>query len=178
MIQKFTAWLTVAHGVPFPVHWKQLTEHAQVRVSEPCMRGSFKLLLSSFLFLQEISGVQDKFTEEALYEVARKEFWASALPVKPPRQAPRFTTLVLAVLEDNVVSLDSLVYWRVLSWWLLLQCWATLRFDHRESGLVGRLITGPDKKLTFRLLVVDTSSFVHQRNWLLTGLQLLEKGAP
>ena len=40
--------------VTFPVHWRQLTEYAQVRLSEPCVRYSLKLLNNSFLFQQEV----------------------------------------------------------------------------------------------------------------------------
>ena len=112
---------------------------------------------------------------------------------KPPRQAPRFPTVLLAAFEDNVVSLDAPVFWRVMSWWLLLQSWATLRFDdHRgiipaevkvsNSGLHRKLtrskVSGPDKKLNFRLLVVHPSSCVHQKDWLVAGWNLLEKEAP
>ena len=129
VIQKFIAWLITAHGASFPVHWRQLVEYAQVRLSEPCVRGSLKFLHTSFLFLQEVAGIQDKFTEDALCDVTL----ASALPGKSPRQAPRFTTIILAALENNIISLDTLVYWRVLSWWFLLQCWATLRFDDHRA---------------------------------------------
>ena len=77
-----------------------------------------------------------------------------------------------------------------MSWWLLLQCWATLRFDdHRgivpakvkisESGLLGKLtrskVSGPGKKLNFRLVIVVSSAYIHHKLWLLTGWQLLEK---
>ena len=80
-----------------------------------------------------------------------------------------------------------------MSWWTFVQCWATLRFgDHRgivpaeldvtESGLLGKLkrskVTGPDKKLNFRLLVIHSSGYVHQKLWMLTRWQLLEKEAP
>ena len=99
---------------------------------------------------------------------------ASALPGRPPRQTPRFNTIVLAALEDYVVGLDTPKYWRVFSWWLLVQCWATLRFDdHRgivpselnvtEAGLKGKLrrskVSGPDKKLNFRIVVVHPSAY-------------------
>ena len=83
-IQKFIAWLPVAHDVSFPVHWKQLTEYAQVRLSEPCVRGSQKLLHNSYLFLQEVAGILDKFTDDAFFEATRKELLASAMPGKTP----------------------------------------------------------------------------------------------
>ena len=46
-VQKFLGWLVASHGVNFPVHWRQLTEYLQVRYSEPCVRGSLKLVHSS-----------------------------------------------------------------------------------------------------------------------------------
>ena len=149
-IQKFIAWLFPVDGETFPVHSKQLVENAQVRLSEPFVRGSLKLLHNSYLFMQEVAGIQDKFTDDALYEETRKELLVSAAPGKPPRQAPRFPTIILAALEDGVMSDETSVYWRVLSWWLLLQCWATLWFDdHRgiilseleitDSGQLGKL---------------------------------------
>ena len=57
----------------FPVHWRQLIQQAQVRLSEPCVRGSLKLLHNSYLFPQEVAGLQDKFTDDASYEVTWKE---------------------------------------------------------------------------------------------------------
>ena len=189
-IQKFIAWLAVAHRLSFCVRWRQLIEYAEARLSEPCVRGSLKLLHNTYLFPQEVAGIQD---DGALHEVTRKELVASAIPGKTPRQAPRFPTIILAALEDSVMSPDAPTYWRVMSWWLLLQCWATLSFDdHRgivpselqvtESGLLGKLtrskVSGPDKKLNFRLLVIHSSTYVHQKLWRLTGWRLLEKEAP
>ena len=128
----------------------------------------------------------------ALHEVTWKELLASAIPGKAPRQPPRCPTFILAALEDVVMSAEAPTYWRAMSWWILVQCWATLRFDdHRgivpaelevtESGLLDKRkrskVTGPDKKLNFRLLVIHSSACVHQKLWMLTGWQLLEKDA-
>ena len=118
--------------------------------------------------------MSEKLTDSALYDVSKKELLAAALPGNPPREAPRFPTILLAAFEDNVMSADVLVFWRAMSWWLILQSWATLRFDdHRgitpsevnvsSSGLNGRLtrtkVSGPDKRHNFRLLVVHPSAF-------------------
>ena len=82
------------------------------------------------------------------------------------------------------MSAEAPTCWKAMSWRILVQCWATLRFDdHRglvpdelevtESGLLGKLkrskVTGPDKKLNFRLLVLHSSANVHQKLWMLTG---------
>ena len=40
--KSFWGGLVAAHGVNFPVHWRQLTEYLQVRYSEPCVRGSLE----------------------------------------------------------------------------------------------------------------------------------------
>ena len=127
-----------------------------------------------------------------LYATSQKRVAGSCSAGNPPRQAPRLPTVLLAAFEDNVISADVPVFWRVFSWWLLLQSWATLRFDDRRgitpsevtvtsSGLNGRLtrtkVSGPDKRHNFRLLVVHPSAFIHQKDWLVTGWRLLEKEA-
>ena len=103
-IRKFLEWLSVAHKIAFPVHWQQLVEFLQVRVSEPCVRGSLKSAHRSFLFLQESAGISDKFTDSALYDVTRKELFAAALPGRAPRQGPRFPSILLGAFEDNVMD--------------------------------------------------------------------------
>ena len=192
-IRKFLEWLSAAHKIAFPVHWQQLIEFLQVRLSEPCVRGSLKAAHRSFLFLQESAGIGDKLTNSALYDVTRKELFAAALPGRAPRQAPRFPSILLGAFEDNVMDSSLPVFWRLLSWWLLFQAWSTLRFDdHRgivpedleisETGLVGKLsrskVTGQDKRVAFRVLVIHPSAFVHQKDWLSTGWALLMKEAP
>ena len=131
-IKKFLGWLAAAHNVAFPTHWKHLVEYLQVRLSEPCVLGSLKLVHASFVFFQEIASVQDKLTDAALYDVSRKELLASALPRKPPRQAPRYSTILLAAFEDSVMSLETPIF-GVMSWWLLPQSWATIRRPPRNG---------------------------------------------
>ena len=85
VIQKFIVWLTTAHNVAFPLHRKHLIEYFQVRLSKRCVRGSLKLLHTSFILLQEVAGIQDRFTDDALYDVT------SALPGKPPSAGATFS---------------------------------------------------------------------------------------
>ena len=51
-VQRFLRWLAAAHNVADPVHWRQLVEHLQVRLSELCVRGALKATHRSFLYLQ------------------------------------------------------------------------------------------------------------------------------
>ena len=80
-----------------------------------------KLVHSSYVFLQEVAGIEDKLTDSAMYVVALKELMSQAIPGKPPCQAPRFPTILLAAFEDMVLAVDKPVFLRVLSWWLLVQ---------------------------------------------------------
>ena len=190
-VQKFLGWLIASHGFTFPAHWLQLTEYLQVRYSEPCVRGSLKLVHSSYIFLQEVAGVEDKLTDSAMYAVSLKELMSQASPGRPPRQAPRFPTILLAAFEDTVLSADKPVFVRVLSWWLLVQ--STLRFDdHRgllprdfivsATGLQARLtrskVSGSDKHLNFRTVIIHSSAYVQRKGWLAVGWNLLLNGAP
>ena len=192
-VQKFLGWLIASHGVSFPVHWRQLTEYLQVRYSEPCVRGSLKLVHSSYIFLQEVAGIEDKLTDSAMYVVALKELMSQSIPGKPPRQAPRFPTILLAAFEDMVLAVDRPVFIRVLSWWLLVQSWGTLRFDdHRgllprefvvtSTGLQARLtrskVSGSDKHLNYRTVIIHTSAYIQRESWLSVGWKLLQEGAP
>ena len=192
-VQKFLGWLVASHGVSFPVPWRQLTEYLQVRYSEPCVRGSLKLVHSSYIFLQEVAGIEDKLTDSAMYVVALKELMSQAIPGKPPRQAPRFPTILLAAFEDMVLAIDRPVFIRVLSWWLLVQSWGTLRFDdHRgllprefvvtSTGLQARLtrskVSGADKHLNYRTVIIHPSAYVQRETWLSVGWKLLQESAP
>ena len=183
-VQKFLGWLIASHGISFPVHWRQLTEYLHVRYSEPCVRGALKLVHSSYIFLQEVAGIEDKLTDSAMYAVSLKELLSQASPGRPPRQAPRFPTVLLAAFEDMVLSADKLVFVRVFSWWLLVQSWGTLRFDdHRgllplQAKLTRSKVSGSDKYLNFRAVIIHSSAYVHRKDWLAVGWGLLLKEAP
>ena len=118
-------------------------------------------------------------TDTAMHAVSLKELMAQTSPGKTPRQPPRFPTVLLAALEDTVLSLETPLFMRVLSWWLLVQSWGTLRFDdHRdfkvsETGLLAELtrseVSGPDKHLNFRDVVIHCARIgaPHERDYLL-----------
>ena len=74
-----------------------------------------------------------------------------------------------------------------------MQSWSTLRFDdHRgllprdfivsSTGLQARLtrskVSGSDKHLNFRTVIIHSSAYIQRRDWLAVGWNLLLKGAP
>ena len=101
--------------------------------------------------------------------------------------------MLLAAFEETVLAGDKPLFLRVLSWWLLIQCWGTKRFDDHR-GLLPRDISiteeGSKQNSPGRRSRVPTSasiserySFLHQhtsnsKNWLAAGWELLKKGAP
>ena len=108
---------------------------------------------------------------------------------KPPRQVPSFPTILLAAFEDMVLAVDKPVFLRVLSWWLLVQSWGTLRFDdHRgllprefvvtSTGLQARLtrskVSGSDKHLNYRTVIIHPSAYIQRESWLSVGWKLLQ----
>ena len=106
-VQKFLGWLIASHGVSFPVHWRQLTEYLQVRYSEPSVRGSLKLVHSSYIFLQEVAGIEDKLTDSAMYAVSLKELMSQAAPGRSPRQAPGSQRYCLRLLKKWFLQVTS-----------------------------------------------------------------------
>ena len=129
-------------------------------------------------FFEEITAIpeQERLTDSSAYLLAEKELLAGALPGSFSKQAPRFPTVVLAALEGVVSDHSAVLYHRIYSWWILVQCWGTLRFsDHRglrpvdvlldSEGFKAKLTRsktiGSDRALSMRLVVISKSAFVH-----------------
>ena len=95
------------------------------------------------------------------------------------RQAPRIPATLVEALEKNVVREDGLFYHRVYSWWILLQCWGTLRLglSPDTARLTRSKTIGSDKRVTFRLVAVSSHCFVAESSWLPVGWSLLKSKA-
>ena len=191
--RKYLGWLAVAHGRVFPSEPAHLTGFLEARHSEPCNRGSLKAAHQSFVFLESVAGVEEKMTTGALYGAVYKELLATAQPGRTPKQAPRYPLVVVESLEVLVMDDGALFFFRICAWWLLLQCWGTLRFDdhrglHPTTGfsvsgnsLVAQLTRsktiGPDRALTRRTVVVSEVCYVRKPDWLSRGWELLQSQA-
>ena len=97
---------------------------------------------------------------------------------------------MLAALEEVTMKQEEAVYHRIHSWRILVQTWCTLRFSHYRGispqevkvdalGLAAVLrrskTIGTDKSIVSRPLVFDSSCFVKERLWLVTGWKVLHK---
>ena len=61
-IQKFMEWLIAAHGVSLPMNGNNSSSIFKSE-SQPCVRGALKLVHSSYIFLQEVAGIEDKLAQ-------------------------------------------------------------------------------------------------------------------
>ncbi len=108
-----------------------------------------------------------------------------------PAKAP--TVGLLAKLERIVCQSLGAPDTRMLSWWMLVSSWASLRFDdHRglspeevtetKDGLDMLLsrtkTTGADKAVHRRACVVGREAWVAEPNWLSAGWELWQSQAP
>ena len=156
-----------------------------MRHSEPCTRGGLKSTHQALVFMEDIAAVEVKLTQSPLYSTIYKELLSSTLAGGSQRQAPRYLTVMVQALEDAVIDETVRPYFRIYAWWLLLQCWATLRFsDHRglipdesfevkgntlNTRLLRSKTLGSDKTVTSRSVVVSQVCFVKRSDWLSCG---------
>ena len=107
----------------------------------------------SFVFLDEVTGtpLSERITASAMYDVIKREFLATALPGRIPKQAPRMLITMLSSTEDLVVDPSPLWYLWVFAWWLSVRSLATLRLSvHRGTSPSSVKIhtDGPSSRLT------------------------------
>ena len=95
-----------------PQHY--LNEYFQVKLSEPCAHGSLKLVHSSFVFLQEVAGIKTSSRTRPCtsYPQGSSSPWLVQESLRDR---------LLDFRQSNVVSEETPIYWRIQSWWLLLQ---------------------------------------------------------
>ena len=190
--KKYLAWLAVSADVAFPSEVLHLTGFLESRHSEPCNRGALKAAHQCKAFLEDVAGIDEKLTTNALYTVVYRELCHSATRAHADT-GTRYPVAVLESLEELVLSESATFFLRVCAWWLLLQCWETLRFaDHRglnprrdfevrgnaqEARLTHSKTIIADRNLSHRLVLVSEHCYVRKQNWLTCGLQVLSKKA-
>ena len=177
----------------FPSEVSHLTGYLESRHSEPCNRGALKAAHQCMAFLEDVAGINEKLTTNALCTAVCRELVATAQPGRTPRQAPRYPVAVSESLEELLFSESATFFLRVNAWWLLLQCWETLRFaDHRglnpgrdfevrgnalEARLTHSKTIVADRNLSHRLVLVSEQCYFWKQNWLSCGWQVLSKKA-
>ena len=90
---QYVVWLSGAFAVSFPRDAMQV-------IVEPSSRGAIKGAHQAMVFFEEVSAIPDAECWSSLpfYLLAKKEVPGAALPGAEPRQAPRFSTVILGAL--------------------------------------------------------------------------------
>ena len=65
--KKYLAWLAVSADVAFPSGVSRLTGFLESRHSEPCNRGALKAAHQCMAFLEDVAGIDEKLTTNALH---------------------------------------------------------------------------------------------------------------
>ena len=193
-VKKFLGWLAAAHGLSFQKSWRYSSEYLQLRLAEPCVRGALKHTHSCRIFLQEVAGVSIKHTDKAL-SVGHQKRDHGRGAARPSAQAG-------AAVSDRALGCTGRSHQGPGSETVLesvrlvgvgTKPWGTLRFDdHRgilpsgvvadSSGMHAKLtrskVSGPDKKVVFRIVVVDAGAFVQHRDWFVVRWKVLCEAAP
>ena len=194
-VQKFIGFLSVTFDISYPSTVEHFTSYLKMSVSEPRTRCALKHANRALVVLEVVSGTprHARMTAQPIYEKVCKEMLNAASPGRTLKQAPHIFVSMLPALETVVMDGQTPPYLRLYSWWMILQCWCTLRFsDHRgvspssaterETSLSARLswstTTGADKDTGSRPLVVDSSCHIHHSDWLSTGWLILSEAAP
>ena len=192
-VKKFLAWLTKAHEVAFSTEVQHLSEYPGEAFGTVYPWRTEEHSPGLRLHGRDRCSGSEKLTDTSLHNVLFKELLSSTLTGENQRQAPRVPTVMVQALEDTVVDASVRFYFRVYAWWILLQCWGTLRFsDHRGvipdekfevkgNSLTTRLTRsktiGSDKTVSSRSVVVSPTCFVKRSEWLSCGWTLLKQQA-
>ena len=104
--RKYVTWHASGFSVSFPSEVSHVVEYHQLKLSEPHQ---------AMCFFEEVCGVKemDRFTNNAIYLLAKREVLAAALPGALPRQSPRIPRALLAAIEDLVLNESALCYLRI-----------------------------------------------------------------
>ena len=126
--KKYLSWLAVSADVAFPDTGRSphglLGQPAVGALQQGRSHGSTPVY--------GVAGVEEKLTTNALYTLVYRELLSTDQPGRVPKLTLRYPATALESLETLVLEEGAAFYLRVYSWWVLLQCWDTLRFaDHR-----------------------------------------------
>ncbi len=194
----FARWLKAAYCLEFPTHWTQLLGYAEARAAEPCGRGTLQAFVWAVSFIERAGGYEEEdcHTRAPLFKNALRELVAglSARAGGGERvQANRPLVAVLAQFERMVLDSDVETWYRIYSWWKLLQSWCALRADDHNGMSPGEVVvdrggltfvlrhsktTGRDKKQEHRLVGLSGKAYFQYPDWGLVGWELLNAYAP
>ena len=189
--RKVRSFMLKAFGEPWPRTQLDFLDYLRARADEPCARTVPASCLAALAFMEKSGNIAvgDRISGEASVKafVEEMNLSLSGQGSSARRVAPRWPLAVAIALELAVLDKGRPVYERLLSWWLLVKLWGTLRFDdHRgldpallrlEGGsLLGELVrsktSGTNKALQTLPLYIDRQAWLAESMWLQEGYAL------
>ena len=126
-IRHFLAWLAINQAVTYPTDQSHLTDFLQVRLSEPCNRGSLKITHESLIFLGIVSGIeaQSRISASQLYLIIYHEPLTQSSSWQAYQTSTENVYGMLRGPEQLIMSNSAPLYFRIYAWLILVQSWAT-----------------------------------------------------
>ncbi len=193
--RRYQGYLHLAYGVRHPRGIADYLDYLRVRALEPCSQSVLRGLRALYAFMGQMTGAVPGVVEDPLMKAAFKEYLSQA-PARragDARPAARFPAQLLMAMETMITEGKEATYDRLICWWTLLTCWATMRFDDhrglipseiRDTGdgwnfdLRRTKTTGPGKQVSIRPCHLASGAYFLSREWFPVGLRLWETAAP
>ena len=193
MWKVFRNWLLMTFNICFPTDAVHLVDYLHVLREEPCARTVPQKFIQACSWLEGAGGIlqvnrisQHPLVKKTL-DFCNHELSSVAYVTW---QAPRFSIIVLVALEILVGSQSYSDFIRFWGFCMLLQCWATLRFDDLQhlpprtlrivdGVLVGELkstkTSGPGKRVAFLPIAVSLQASLTKISWVRIGLAIMKR---
>ena len=194
--QGFRKWVQHTSGREFPVSSTQLVDYLYAREEEGMGASIPMAVMKAAAWFEKTAGVteMEALTAGPLVQMVASELTRKLEDRSPPiKRAPRLLACFVPALEEVVMDKYEVEATRVGAWLKLLKIWASLRFDDLaniklenlkcyDGKLTGILrktkTTGAGKRVRELPICVSNEAYVSRREWLMTGLKLLQEMEP
>ena len=186
----FVRWLSWTEGSSWPSAVGDVLGYLNFRLAEGCPVSFPATLWAAIRWVESRSGhpASECFGRHLMLKLCiERAVVVLGAESEVARKAPRIPLVILAALENKVVSGDLLVGVRIVAWTRLVKVYGSLRADDLQrlrprdavlasSGLTGILTqtktSGAGRKVRALPLFVPRCAYLVQEQWLETGYAL------
>ncbi len=194
--KRYQAWLVRAKGRSWPMTVADILDYALERLEEPSTKSVLRSFWATLNFMERLSGREVQFGRLDTVDLGLKAMIAEAatrLDGRPVKRALPPPVNMVIMLEKTVMDGTSLLYDRLIGWWMLVSLWSCCRYDdHRGINPAGikdgeqaldfvmerTKTTGPDKQVKQKHGVVSKGAYFSEPNWARHGWELWKTAAP
>jgi hypothetical protein len=195
--EKISKWSQLSKGVDWLRDEEDFENYLTDLLLENRARSVFEEARLGFMMVETVGGVPEssQLSRKATIKALVKDLITerSKGVMKEKKQAPQLPAIFVLKLETMIGDLSVPVFKRGYAFLKLVALWTGLRSDDQtwivpqsmvlgEFGLEFALrqtkTTGPDKKIQVLRAFVSRGAWVHNRDWLATGLGIWEVADP